>query len=144
MENGRGTGVIVTPPAMTDNMPGYPLQNISTNHSTRSPLGVVMISSGKSEDGRSTYAESSRSAGSRDGVPPLTGNQHLPPLPPFSRQDSRLSQRSMNSIHSQKSFSRPGPVPGVVPQERSGDLSQGTNEENTVSKLENTKAGMAI
>lgn len=115
--NGRGNGVIVTPPAMTDNVSGYPLQNINTNHSTQSPLGVVMISSGKSEDGKSTSAESSRSA---SGARPSTGNQHLPPHPPFSRQDSHLSQKSMNSIHSQKTFSRPGPVQGVV-QGRLGD-----------------------
>jgi len=136
--NGRGTGVIVTPSAMTGNMPGYPLQNINTTHSTQSPLGVVMISSGKSEDGRSIYAESSRS---KDGARPSTNNQHLPPHPPFSRQDSRLSQRSMNSLHSQKSFSRPGPVHGVLAQGRLGDPSQASvNKENTDSK----ELGMAM
>ncbi|KAF8432845.1 hypothetical protein BGX38DRAFT_1146323 [Terfezia claveryi] len=135
--NGRGTGIIVTSPKMTDNVPGYPLQNINTNHSTQSPLGVVMISSGKSDDGRSTYAESARSARSRDGAPPSTSNQHLPSHLSFSRQDSHLSQRSMNSIHSQKSFSRPNPVYEGLEQGRSGYPSQACiNRENPVSKLE--------
>jgi len=107
-----GNGVIVSPPTTTmDTVPGYALQNINTNLSNQAPLGVVMIGSGKGEDGRSTYAESTRSARSRDGRPSMS-NQHLPPQAPFGRQNSRLSQRSMNSIHSQKSFSGPGAVQG--------------------------------
>lgn len=140
--NGRGTGVIVSPLAMTDNIPEYPLQSINTNHSTQSPLGVVVISGGKSEDGRSTYAESARS---RDGAQPSTSNQHLPPHTPFKRQDSRLSQRSMNSIHSQRSFSSPGPVQGVLAQEGSEDSSSAAiNKEIPVSKLENVEPRVAM
>lgn len=122
--NGRGNGVIVTPPTATDSMPGYPLQNMNTNHSAQAPLGVVVISSGRSEDGRSTYAESTRSARSRDGTRGPTNNHHIPPKPSFRRQDSRLSQRSMNSIHSHKSFSRPGPVQGLYAEGKSANPSQ--------------------
>lgn len=142
--NGRGTGVIITPPAMTDNMSGYPLQNIHTNHSTQSPLGVVMISSGKSEDVKSTYAESSHSA-SGDGTRPSTSNQHSPLYPPFRRQDSRLSQKSVNNIRSQQLFSRPGPAQGMFVQGRSGDPSQtSVNRENLVSKMEYVEPGMVV
>ena len=136
--NGGGNGVIVSPhigmedtvgyplghvatnrsnQAPLGDYSGYPLQPAATNHSNQVPLGVVMIGGGgRSEDGRSTYADSVRSARSRDGTPrfPTSSNQHLPnPSAPFRRQDSHLSQRSMNSVHSQRSFSRPGPVQPV-------------------------------
>jgi len=140
--NRRGTGVIVTSPVITDNLSGYPLQNINTNLSAQSPVGIVMASSGKCEDGRSTYAESSRS---RERAQALASNQYVPPQPAFSRQASKLSQRSTNSIHSQGSFSRRGPTQEAYTQERWGNPSQlSATMETTVSKPENVELGKAM
>jgi len=104
--NGQSAGVFVTPASGMSNFPGYPLQNVSTSHSAQSPQGVVMISSGKSEDGRS-HTGSVRSARSRDGMQPLS---NIPTQGRFGRQDSHLSLKSVSST---RPYNIPSPTPSA-------------------------------